>query len=116
MNHPEAQPGGLIDGLKSLLGPDWHNKLNLLGYNGTVDPERILPAVILFNLPVGVRGLLIVALLAAAMSTFNAITRECLTRDVATLRAMRGKYNREGIITEEKSFDCKEHGLEGLEV
>ena len=44
---------------------------------------------------------------------FNAITRECLTKDVDTKRAMRGNYNREGIITEEKSFDCEEHGLEG---
>lgn len=46
-------------------------------------------------------------------ATFNAITRECLTKDVDTKRAMRGNYNREGIITEEKSFDCEEHGLEG---
>lgn len=44
---------------------------------------------------------------------FNAITRECLTRDIDTKRAMRSNYNREGIITEEKSFDCEEHGLEG---
>jgi hypothetical protein len=44
---------------------------------------------------------------------FNAITRECLTRDVDTKRAMRAGYNREGIATEEISFDCEEHGLEG---
>lgn len=44
---------------------------------------------------------------------FNAITRECLTKDIDTKRAMRANYNREGIITEEKSFDCEEHGLEG---
>jgi hypothetical protein len=44
---------------------------------------------------------------------FNAITRECLTKDVDTKRAMRSNYNREGIVTEEKSFDCEEHGLEG---
>ena len=44
---------------------------------------------------------------------FSAITRESLTRDVDTKRAMRGKYNREGIGTEEKSYKCEEHGLEG---
>lgn len=44
---------------------------------------------------------------------FSAITRESLTRDVDTKRAMRGKYNREGVGTEEKSFKCQEHGLEG---
>lgn len=44
---------------------------------------------------------------------FNAITRECLTKDVDTKRAMRSNYNREGIVTEEKSFACEEHGLEG---
>jgi len=44
---------------------------------------------------------------------FNAITRECLTRDLHTKRAMRGKYNREGIETAEVTYKCEEHGLEG---
>ncbi len=44
---------------------------------------------------------------------FNAITRESLTRDLHTKRAMRGKYNREGIETAEISYKCEEHGLEG---
>ena len=50
-----------------------------------MDPERILPAVLLLAVPVGLRGLLLVALLAAAMSTFNAIanaTTAFLTRDL----------------------------------
>ncbi len=44
---------------------------------------------------------------------FPAITRECLTREINTKRAKRSGYNREGIITEDKSFACEEHGLEG---
>jgi Na+/proline symporter len=85
MNHPQAFPQELIGGLSHLLGADWGSKLSLLSYFGTVDPERILPAVLLLNIPVGLRGLLLVAFLAAAMSTFNAIvnsTTGFLTRDI----------------------------------
>jgi len=85
MNHPQAFPQELIGGLAQLLGADWGSKLSLLSYYGTVDPERILPAVLLLNIPVGLRGLLLVAFLAAAMSTFNAIvnaTTGFLTRDL----------------------------------
>jgi len=38
----------------------------LVSYEGTVNPERILPAVILFRIPVGLRGLFVVARWAAA--------------------------------------------------
>jgi len=85
MNHPQAFSKELIGGLTQLLGSDWGSKLSLLSYYGTVDPERILPAVLLLNIPVGLRGLLLVAFLAAAMSTFNAIvnaTTGFLTRDL----------------------------------
>jgi hypothetical protein len=44
---------------------------------------------------------------------FAAITRECLTRNLDTKRAKRSGYNREGLITEDVSFACEEHGLEG---
>jgi Na+/proline symporter len=56
-----------------------------VSFHGTVDPERILPAVLLMSIPAGLRGLLLVAFLAAAMSTFNAIingTTAFLTRDL----------------------------------
>ena len=46
-------------------------------------------------------------------SVFNAITRECLTKIPETKRAPGGNYNRLNFETEEKSFSCKEHGLEG---
>jgi len=84
-NHPQAFPQELIGGLGQLLGPDWGSKLSLLSFHGTVDPERILPAVLLMSIPAGLRGLLLVAFLAAAMSTFNAIvnaTTAFLTRDL----------------------------------
>jgi MFS family permease len=85
MNHPQAFSPDLINGLTQLLGQDWGSKLSLLSYHGTVDPERILPAVLLMSIPVGLRGLLLVAFLAAAMSTFNAIVNSStgfLTRDL----------------------------------
>lgn len=84
-NHPQSFPQELIGGLTQLLGQDWTSKLNLVSFHGTVDPERILPAVLLMSIPAGLRGLLLVAFLAAAMSTFNAIvngTTAFLTRDL----------------------------------
>jgi SSS family solute:Na+ symporter len=84
-NHPQSFPPDLIGGLSHILGPDWSSKLSLLSFHGTVDPERILPAVLLMSIPAGLRGLLLVAFLAAAMSTFNAIVNSStafLTRDL----------------------------------
>ena len=85
-NHPEKFSAPMVEGLRQLLGEDgWKTKLMLVGYEGNVDPERILPAVLLFNIPQGLRGLLLVVLLAAAMSTFNATvnaTTGFITRDI----------------------------------
>ncbi len=84
-NHPQAFPQELAGGLGRLLGPDWGSKLSLVSFHGTIDAERILPAVLLRSVPAGLRGLLLVAFLAAAMSTFNAIvngTTAFLTRDL----------------------------------
>lgn len=85
MNHPQAFPQELVGGLTQLLGQGWGSKISLLSYYGTVDPERVLPAVLLMSVPAGLRGLLLVAFLAAAMSTFNAIVNAStgfLTRDL----------------------------------
>lgn len=85
LNHPAAYSSDLVNGIQNLLGAQWASKLSLVSFEGTVNPERILPAVLLFNIPMGLRGLIIVALLAAAMSTFNAIinmTTGFLTRDL----------------------------------
>jgi len=47
--------------------------LALTGVNFSGDPERALPMVIMKMLPAGIRGLVLAALLAAFVSTFNAM-------------------------------------------
>jgi len=84
MNNPERFPE-LAEGLKSLLGSDWGTKLHLVSFEGTVNPERILPAVILFTIPMGFRGMLLIALIAASMSTFDSTVNRAagfFTRDL----------------------------------
>lgn len=71
MNHPQNYSAELISGLQNILGQDWVTKLKLVSFEGTVNAERILPAVILFNIPRGLRGIILVALLAASMSSFD---------------------------------------------
>jgi Na+/proline symporter len=83
--NPENYSPQLVEGLKAILQDDWQNKMQLLSFEGTVNPERILPAVILFNIPAGCRGLILIALLAASMSTFDFIvnmTAGFFTRDI----------------------------------
>ncbi|MHB9036455.1 MAG: sodium:solute symporter family transporter [Armatimonadota bacterium] len=70
-NTPSHYPAALIDGLKSTLGSAWSLKLPMVGCEGTVNPERILPAVIMYSMPVGLKGLLIVAMIAAMKSAFG---------------------------------------------
>ncbi|MHB9037246.1 MAG: sodium:solute symporter family transporter [Armatimonadota bacterium] len=70
-NSPGGYPVSLISGLKDILGPDWTSKMPLVGYAGTVNPERVLPAVMMVMLPVGIKGLILVAMFAAMMSTFT---------------------------------------------
>lgn len=86
IHHQQNYSRELIAGLQSLLGEtDWIKKLQLLSYEGTVNPERILPAVLLYDIPQGFRGLLLVSLLAASMSTFDSTvnaTTGLLTRDL----------------------------------
>jgi len=82
--HPDKYPQ-LADSLKGVLGDGWESKLDMVSYEGQINPERILPAVILMRLPMGVRGLMLVALVAAAMSTFSPtvnVTTALFTRDI----------------------------------
>jgi len=65
---PDQFAPELIAALKENLGENWDQKLQLVGYEGTVNPERILPAVVLFCIPAGMRGLIIITLIAAFMS------------------------------------------------
>ena len=66
-----GQYASLIPGLKKILGDNWGNKLALVGYHGTVNPEQILPAVLLTAIPSGLRGILLVAMFSAMMSSKN---------------------------------------------
>ena len=68
---PASCPAELVSGLQSLLGEDWAQKLDLLSYEGTVNAERIMPSVLLYRIPAGFRGLILVTLIAASMSTFD---------------------------------------------
>jgi SSS family solute:Na+ symporter len=85
INAPASQPPELIAGLQQLLGDDWTTRLKLASIDGVVNPERILPAVLLFKIPVGLRGLLLIALIAASMSTFDTAVNQSaayFTRDI----------------------------------
>jgi solute:Na+ symporter, SSS family len=84
MNNADKYPA-LAAGLRETLGESWQTNLHLVSFEGTVNPEKILPAVILFNIPMGFRGLILVALIAASMSTFDStvnFTAGFFTRDL----------------------------------
>jgi Na+/proline symporter len=70
-NHPETQPAALVEGLRNLLGTQWPERLQLVGHVGGINPERVLPAVLMYDVPVGLKGFIIVAMFAAMMSTFT---------------------------------------------
>jgi len=85
INNPGAQPADLIAGLQQLLGDDWATRLKLVSIDGGINPERILPTVLLFKIPAGLRGLLLIALIAASMSTFDSAVNQStayFTRDI----------------------------------
>jgi hypothetical protein len=73
VSHPASQPPELIDGLSATLGSEWHWKLPLVGFHGAVNPEQVLPAVLLGQIPTGLKGLLLVAMFAALMSSKNGL-------------------------------------------
>lgn len=71
-NSPEKHDPQLVADLKALLGEDkWAEKMNLLSFEGTVNPEKILSAVLMMSVAGGMRGILVIALVAAALSTFG---------------------------------------------
>ncbi|MBF0196650.1 MAG: sodium:solute symporter [Planctomycetes bacterium] len=71
INKPNTFNPELISGLSSMLGESWQGKLPLVGFHGIVNPEQVLPAVMLNCIPVGLRGFIIVSMLAAMMSTLT---------------------------------------------
>lgn len=84
IRNPDQYPQLAAD-LQRILGDSWISRLSMVSFQGTVNPERILPAVILMNVPMGWRGLFIISLVAAAMSTFSPTvntTVALFTRDI----------------------------------
>ncbi|RKX41449.1 MAG: sodium:solute symporter, partial [Verrucomicrobia bacterium] len=71
-NSPEKYSPELITNLKAVLGAEqWTEKMQLLSFEGTVNPEKILPAVLLMGVAKGMRGIMVIALIAASLSTFG---------------------------------------------
>ncbi|MFM7179854.1 MAG: sodium:solute symporter family transporter [Verrucomicrobiales bacterium] len=71
-NVPDKEKPELVASLKTLLGEEkWAEKLNMISFEGTVNPEKILSAVLMMSVGDGMRGVLVIALIAAALSTFG---------------------------------------------
>lgn len=84
-NALDQQPPLLIAELQRILGDDWPTRLQLISEHGTVNPERVMPAVLLYAIPPGFRSLMIVSLIAAAMAGFGAWVNQSagfFTRDI----------------------------------
>jgi SSS family solute:Na+ symporter len=96
--HPETAPAGLVDQLTTILGPDWKTSLPMVSSRGTVNPEVILPAVLLHQIPSGLRGLLIVALLSALM---GALTGQVNTASSLFVRDIYQNFLRPKAVTRE---------------
>jgi Na+/proline symporter len=85
VHHPESAPPGLVDRLTSILGTDWKSSLPMVSANGTINPEVILPALLLHAIPSGLRGLLIISLLSALMGALTGQVNSAsalFTRDI----------------------------------
>ncbi|MEN1680076.1 MAG: hypothetical protein AAGJ46_10815 [Planctomycetota bacterium] len=64
--NPQDQPPELQDALLASLGPDWPRRLPEQTESGSLAPERLVPLVLERSVPAGLRGLVLVSLLAAA--------------------------------------------------
>ena len=75
----------LIAELQQILGDDWPTRLQFVSELGTINPERVMPAVLLYAIPPGFRSLMVVSLIAAAMAGFGAWVNQSagfFTRDI----------------------------------
>jgi len=82
---PGSQPAELIAQLRRILGDDWPTRLQFVSELGTINPERVMPAVLLYAIPPGFRSLMVVSLIAAAMAGFGAWINQSagfFTRDI----------------------------------
>jgi Na+/proline symporter len=84
-HYPASQPTTLIAELQRMLGNDWPMRLQFVSDHGTINPERVMPAVLLYAIPPGLRSLMVVSLIAAAMAGFGAWVNQAagfFTRDI----------------------------------
>lgn len=75
----------LAERLSAIMGENWTAHLQYLSYEGTVNAEKILPAVLLHSVPAGFTGMILITLLAASMSTFDStmnLASALFTRDI----------------------------------
>ena len=82
--NPASYPE-LVARLSEILGENWAEKVTMLSFHGTINPETIMPAVLRYNIPGGFRGVILIAMIAASMSTFDSIVNGCaglFTRDL----------------------------------
>jgi Na+/proline symporter len=85
INLPGNTPHDLIREISKLFGDNWKYKLHLLSFEGTVNPEKILPAVIMHYSPAGSHAFVLITILAASMSALNTTmnsTAAFFTRDI----------------------------------
>lgn len=68
---PETFSPELIAGLQDLLKEDWSDKLKMVSYFGNINPETVMPMVLGWSIPAGLRGIILICLIAAAMSTLD---------------------------------------------
>lgn len=84
-NAPSSYPKETIDFLQAHLGGGWQTRIHLISFDGTVNPEMIVPSILLSTFSPGLRGFLFVALIAAAFSSFNTtvnVAAANFTRDI----------------------------------
>lgn len=70
-NAPQAYAPEMTAGLERLLEDNWAQKLKMLSYEGTVNPEMIMSTVLGSRIPTGISGIILICLIAAAMSTID---------------------------------------------
>jgi Na+/proline symporter len=69
---PQQHAPELLAQLKTMLGAaDFPARLQMVSFENTVNPEKVLPAVLQFGIAKGMRGLIVIALTAAALTTFG---------------------------------------------
>ncbi|MDR1789864.1 MAG: hypothetical protein LBR12_05950 [Opitutaceae bacterium] len=96
-----AHAPALVAQLRSALGDDWRKKLGVIGWDGRADAEMILPAVLAYKMSPGIKGFLIVALLAALMGALTGQINQgsaLITRDIYQNFLRKKAGNRELIL------------------